>query len=108
MVTSALSWSTVNLPARSTACRPPTICAPTWCAAVPQRQRNSPNASAKSALRLAPPCASTGFCSSELTSSTAILPRSEEHTSELQSHVNLVCRLLLEKKKKNNNTSIAS
>src|SRR5438477_3708123 len=26
--------------------------------------------------------------------------RSEEHTSELQSHVNLVCRLLLEKKKK--------
>src|SRR4051812_49600762 len=29
-----------------------------------------------------------------------ILDRSEEHTSELQSHVNLVCRLLLEKKKK--------
>src|SRR6266571_4885898 len=28
-------------------------------------------------------------------------PRSEEHTSELQSHVNIVCRLLLEKKKKN-------
>src|SRR5690242_20830843 len=28
--------------------------------------------------------------------------RSEEHTSELQSHVNLVCRLLLEKKKKRN------
>src|SRR6266480_6876163 len=28
-------------------------------------------------------------------------PRSEEHTSELQSHVNLVCRLLLEKKKTN-------
>src|SRR5260370_32676734 len=27
--------------------------------------------------------------------------RSEEHTSELQSHLNLVCRLLLEKKKKN-------
>src|SRR5690242_21478005 len=33
---------------------------------------------------------------------TAVVPsnvRSEEHTSELQSHVNLVCRLLLEKKK---------
>src|SRR5690242_20855634 len=29
--------------------------------------------------------------------------RSEEHTSELQSHVNLVCRLLLEKKKKIHN-----
>src|SRR5690242_20959962 len=28
-----------------------------------------------------------------------ICARSEEHTSELQSHVNLVCRLLLEKKK---------
>src|SRR5438477_2705098 len=27
------------------------------------------------------------------------MTRSEEHTSELQSHVNLVCRLLLEKKK---------
>src|SRR5260370_33660902 len=35
------------------------------------------------------------------------LVRSEEHTSELQSHLNLVCRLLLEKKKnrKNNSTS---
>src|SRR5438105_12563454 len=30
----------------------------------------------------------------------AILERSEEHTSELQSRVDLVCRLLLEKKKK--------
>src|SRR5260370_1924378 len=29
-----------------------------------------------------------------------IRSRSEEHTSELQSHLNLVCRLLLEKKKK--------
>src|SRR5260370_26331066 len=29
--------------------------------------------------------------------------RSEEHTSELQSHLNLVCRLLLEKKKSYNN-----
>src|SRR5260370_6674165 len=28
----------------------------------------------------------------------AMVPRSEEHTSELQSHLNLVCRLLLEKK----------
>src|SRR5437588_7652254 len=29
-----------------------------------------------------------------------VLTRSEEHTSELQSHSDLVCRLLLEKKKK--------
>src|SRR5262249_59827721 len=32
--------------------------------------------------------------------------RSEEHTSELQSLTNLVCRLLLEKKKKNNKRAI--
>src|SRR5438034_6588011 len=31
------------------------------------------------------------------------LCRSEEHTSELQSHSDLVCRLLLEKKKKRKN-----
>src|SRR5260370_31258901 len=37
---------------------------------------------------------------------TCKLNRSEEHTSELQSHLNLVCRLLLEKKKNkwNDNT----
>src|SRR5438105_11740617 len=38
-------------------------------------------------------CASTRFTASR---------RSEEHTSELQSRVDLVCRLLLEKKKKKN------
>src|SRR5438477_8737942 len=36
----------------------------------------------------------------DMNSFTTVCPRSEEHTSELQSHVNLVCRLLLEKKKK--------
>src|SRR5260370_29698417 len=39
-------------------------------------------------------CATTGRCQGEN------FVRSEEHTSELQSHLNLVCRLLLEKKKK--------
>src|SRR5690242_20891265 len=34
--------------------------------------------------------------------------RSEEHTSELQSHVNLVCRLLLEKKKRKTRRSRSS
>src|SRR5690242_18889041 len=34
--------------------------------------------------------------------------RSEEHTSELQSHVNLVCRLLLEKKKNNTHDQTTS
>src|SRR2546429_9797579 len=32
----------------------------------------------------------------------SFVERSEEHTSELQSRLHLVCRLLLEKKKKNN------
>src|SRR2546422_1647719 len=36
----------------------------------------------------------------------AALPRSEEHTSELQSRLHLVCRLLLEKKKKTKNTRV--
>src|SRR2546421_6282068 len=34
-------------------------------------------------------------------------PRSEEHTSELQSRSDLVCRLLLEKKKKDKASTIA-
>src|SRR5690606_39926255 len=41
--------------------------------------------------------ASSLICS--FTSGVAAVPRSEEHTSELQSRENLVCRLLLEKKK---------
>src|SRR2546426_8926668 len=36
------------------------------------------------------------------------LVRSEEHTSELQSPCNLVCRLLLEKKKKNYQTKFSA
>src|SRR4029434_9752802 len=35
---------------------------------------------------------------------TVTRQRSEEHTSELQSHLNLVCRLLLEKKKTQTHT----
>src|SRR5216683_7602429 len=38
---------------------------------------------------------------SRATSCWVWVPRSEEHTSELQSRSDLVCRLLLEKKKKN-------
>src|SRR5260370_5953651 len=41
---------------------------------------------------------SKAFARSE-TKNVRIRKRSEEHTSELQSHLNLVCRLLLEKKK---------
>src|SRR5687768_18305183 len=41
-------------------------------------------------------------------SAALALMRSEEHTSELQSRLHLVCRLLLEKKKKNNSHQFAS
>src|SRR5215204_7815540 len=54
---------------------------------------------------------SQAFNSSAASATSAIsavasspLLRSEEHTSELQSHSDLVCRLLLEKKKKKNIT----
>src|SRR5438477_9571105 len=43
---------------------------------------------------------STAATSSSANGAARWCARSEEHTSELQSHVNLVCRLLLEKKKK--------
>src|SRR4051812_49796650 len=49
------------------------------------------------AYDLAGRVASITHCASDNSISAAF--RSEEHTSELQSHVNLVCRLLLEKKK---------
>ena len=41
----------------------------------------------------------------EITAERVVTGRSEEHTSELQSLVNLVCRLLLEKKKKKKKTT---
>src|SRR5260370_18186036 len=47
--------------------------------------------------RVFPPCIANLEASS----------RSEEHTSELQSHLNLVCRLLLEKKKQIDNNHIS-
>src|SRR4051812_49785786 len=47
-------------------------------------------------------CSTSGCtCSTTPAACWTRAPRSEEHTSELQSHVNLVCRLLLEKKKHN-------
>src|SRR6185369_17894053 len=42
----------------------------------------------------------SGACGPTPTCAGICGTRSEEHTSELQSHLNLVCRLLLEKKKK--------
>src|SRR5690242_20808885 len=58
-------------------------------------RRSCPRFSKPSAWsRTASSCPPTAVLDSEMKI------RSEEHTSELQSHVNLVCRLLLEKKKK--------
>src|SRR5260370_30819649 len=44
----------------------------------------------------------------EFFASQVTVIRSEEHTSELQSHLNLVCRLLLEKKKNHRTTATTS
>src|SRR5688572_31890937 len=47
--------------------------------------------------------AAVTFCSKTDFHCSNVPRRSEEHTSELQSQSNLVCRLLLEKKKKHHN-----
>src|SRR5436309_4817618 len=60
------------------------------------KRRSKNHWSGESGLRIRRACASTR-------SGRVILRRSEEHTSELQSRENLVCRLLLEKKKKKKN-----
>src|SRR5690606_41438793 len=60
------------------------------------RPRRSPSHSTRRASLL--PLVGTGVSAQ----STATQSRSEEHTSELQSRENLVCRLLLEKKKDKN------
>src|SRR5690606_42098259 len=62
-------------------------------------------ATRSSPTTVTPPPYSSGPCSrcrSAMRCSPRTAHRSEEHTSELQSRENLVCRLLLEKKKKNN------
>src|SRR5687768_17848182 len=58
------------------------------------------------------PTGSCGKCSGSARAAAAAsrsgtLSRSEEHTSELQSRLHLVCRLLLEKKKKKSNRTNA-
>src|SRR5438034_5748652 len=51
-----------------------------------------------------PRASSWGLSTRSTDGSTTVSIRSEEHTSELQSHSDLVCRLLLEKKKKKEGT----
>src|SRR5207237_6422506 len=73
------------------------------------RSTSSPPAPPATAAR-ATRCPATRACrraASRARPTPRCSSRSEEHTSELQSHLNLVCRLLLEKKKKkqtDNNT----
>src|SRR2546427_11656879 len=57
--------------------------------------RSNPNKQSDSNKRSQPSCPS-----SHRSGVATVRTRSEEHTSELQSQSNLVCRLLLEKKKK--------
>src|SRR2546429_1716161 len=51
-------------------------------------------------------CSATSRCAT--TSFWPCAARSEEHTSELQSRLHLVCRLLLEKKKKHSTTIVTT
>src|SRR5256885_6744290 len=69
-----------------------------------QRQKNTAHRSALMGVtqatmaKLPPGPPVLGYGISRRIQCTPVLPRSEEHTSELQSPCNLVCRLLLEKK----------
>src|SRR5437773_6556131 len=83
-----ISASTFSVTA---SCRPnpASLASPTW--------RSSDASSASSSVDLNE---ATSPCGRFLMKPTVSLTRSEEHTSELQSHHDLVCRLLLEKKKK--------
>src|SRR5258706_11420262 len=53
-------------------------------------------------------CVAPALPSRDLVRNPHSRPRSEEHTSELQSLTNLVCRLLLEKKKTHNRTTVTA
>src|SRR5690242_21928573 len=67
-------------------------------------RRSSDLVSRAASARFCPPSAARMQTN---TASKSTGARSEEHTSELQSHVNLVCRLLLEKKKIQTRTASA-
>src|SRR5260370_23575072 len=58
-------------------------------------------AQCRSAWSSTTPARSATVCTQARSPSSSCSRRSEEHTSELQSHLNLVCRLLLEKKNEN-------
>src|SRR5690242_21554961 len=70
------------------------------CSSASSAARSGPASASARSVGAIPPARRTSSGSfSRARSWASALLRSEEHTSELQSHVNLVCRLLLEKKK---------
>src|SRR2546427_9193965 len=71
--------------------------------------KSSPKTRGESALLMRPSSAVDACPRTAHRRGTVVWPpiRSEEHTSELQSQSNLVCRLLLEKKKNDGNTPAA-
>src|SRR5260370_29117011 len=66
--------------------------------ALPIYRHRSQSGSSRTGSEVSAICKRRGFSPKRM--------RSEEHTSELQSHLNLVCRLLLEKKNNNNKENI--
>src|SRR5260370_27566087 len=62
------------------------------------RSTTWPRSTSRPSASYSRPCSGSAKCRGDSISETCD-QRSEEHTSELQSHLNLVCRLLLEKKK---------
>src|SRR5438876_6532407 len=81
------------LPPPSSTLFPYTTLFRSWAASLPTPDWSFHNVTALSAPAVTPASAFNQSCRLSVT-------RSEEHTSELQSPVHLVCRLLLEKKKK--------
>src|SRR2546429_289880 len=71
------------------------------------RDWKAPNSAASTARWLSGASSSSTNCRSTNLARTrrSSVRRSEEHTSELQSRLHLVCRLLLEKKKNDNHSS---
>src|SRR5687768_17961312 len=65
------------------------------------RQSNCDSRSAESRRDRRPRRGAFGSSRPPVPAVPIVPPRSEEHTSELQSRLHLVCRLLLEKKKQN-------
>src|SRR5260370_6216708 len=68
-----------------------------WLSVAPRGNWKTATASTRSCACLRSEAAAAALSSTR--AAFCCVVRSEEHTSELQSHLNLVCRLLLEKKK---------